>query len=113
MRDALRQHQCPGTGDHVSHAPCAGSETRRTESYTDIMVDAVHSAVTRDADDHHDGTRKTMPATETSAPAVATSSTASPRRMLPNVPPLNVPVPKSSARQHVLQRVQHELHGPE
>ena len=46
---ALQVFQCPGTGDHAAHAPCAGAETKKTELYTRVMADAVHNALKEEA----------------------------------------------------------------
>ena len=44
MAQHFDKRQCPGVGEHPSHCPCAGSETRKTESYTREMVDIIHAA---------------------------------------------------------------------
>ena len=53
MCDAMSIFQCPGAKAHPSHAPCAGSDTKRTEEYTDVMTKAVHAAIELDAIAYH------------------------------------------------------------
>ena len=49
LYDALETLTCPGTTLHPVHAPCAGSETKKTELYTRTMADAVHNAIREEA----------------------------------------------------------------
>ena len=58
MFDAFSSLKCPG---HSSHAPCAGDETKRTESYTDEMAKLIHQAVSGEATTFSTA----MPASET------------------------------------------------
>jgi len=37
-------YRCPGSTVHPIHEPCAGNETKRTESYTVRMVELIHHA---------------------------------------------------------------------
>ena len=52
MVEGLKDKKCPGPEVHATHTPCAGSETKRTEEYTDAMTDIAHEAVARDARDN-------------------------------------------------------------
>ena len=45
LLEKLALFQCPGKDAHPFHAPCAGSETKKTELYTDLMADTVHAAL--------------------------------------------------------------------
>ena len=52
MVEGFKDKKCPGPEVHATHTPCAGSETKRTEEYTDAMTDIAHEAVARDARDN-------------------------------------------------------------
>lgn len=45
MIKALEGYRCPGKEVHPRHDPCAGSQTKLTESYTDQMTDIIHDAI--------------------------------------------------------------------
>jgi len=37
-------HRCPGKDEHPVHAPCAGSDTKQTENYSDLFAWVVHAS---------------------------------------------------------------------
>ena len=49
VSNALSSFICPGKNVHPVHAPCAGTETKKTELYTKAMADAVHNAIREEA----------------------------------------------------------------
>ena len=49
MLGELSKFRCPGPPEHEEHEPCAGQETKKTELYTSIMTDSVHTAVREEA----------------------------------------------------------------
>ena len=49
MLDELSKFRCPGPPEHEEHEPCAGQETKKTELYTSIMTDSIHTAVREEA----------------------------------------------------------------
>jgi hypothetical protein len=50
MFEAFRLKRC--SGQH-QHSPCAGSDTKLTENYTDDMTDLIHVAIKNDSNDIH------------------------------------------------------------